>query len=150
MQGASERPNMKITRLETIRVGGFSNLLLVRLKTDAGLVGLGETYRNVGAIETYLHETCAPYLIGKDPRNREALFQGMARHMGNHNQGFPTRSVEMRGNSAVDIALWDLCGQAAGVPIYQILGGMTQKKTRIYNTCAGGNYNNQALVDYDS
>lgn len=141
---------MKITGLETIRVADYSNLLLVRIHTDDGLIGLGETYRNVDAIEAYLHESCAPYLIGKDPQNREALSQGMARYMGNHNKGFPTRSVEVRGNSAADIALWDLCGQAAGVPVYQLLGGLTQPKTRIYNTCAGGSYNTRARVDYDS
>ena len=54
--------------------------------------------------------------------------------------GFRGTGVETRGNSAVDIALWDLLGQASGQPIYQLLGGLTRDKVRIYNTCAGYRY----------
>ena len=46
----------------------------------------------------------------------------------------------MRGLSAIDIALWDLFGQATGQPIYQLLGGQTRPKIRVYNTCAGYRY----------
>ena len=58
---------MKITALETIQVEEFGNVVWVRLLTDQGLVGLGETFRNPQATVAYLHETCAPYLLGKDP-----------------------------------------------------------------------------------
>ena len=46
----------------------------------------------------------------------------------------------MRAASAVDIALWDLFGQAIGQPLYQCLGGLSHDKVRIYNTCAGYRY----------
>lgn len=141
---------MKISGLETVRIEEFSNLVLLRLHTDDGLVGIGETFRNAEAVVTYIHETCAPNLIGQDPLRREALSHRMARDIGNHFNGFPTRSVEIRGNSAIDIALWDVCGQAAGVPIFQLLGGRTRDKMRIYNTCAGSSYNNKARADQDS
>ncbi|MCP4380716.1 MAG: mandelate racemase/muconate lactonizing enzyme family protein [Hyphomicrobiales bacterium] len=141
---------MKIVAIETVRVSEFSNLLLLRLHTNEGLTGLGETFRNVGAIESYIHETLAPFLIGQNPLDREALSHGMARTMGNHYKGFPTRSVEIRGNSAVDIALWDLGGKARNMPAFEMLGGLTNDKIAVYNTCAGAAYNNKARVDYDS
>ncbi|MFV2034290.1 MAG: mandelate racemase/muconate lactonizing enzyme family protein [Halocynthiibacter sp.] len=141
---------MKIIGIETVWVEEFSNLVLLRLHTDEGLIGLGETFRNAEAVVTYIHETCAPSLLGQDPLRRQALSSAMARSIGNHFNGFPTRCVEIRGNSAVDIALWDVSGQAAGIPIYQMLGGLTRDKVRIYNTCAGASYNNKARGEYDS
>ena len=58
---------MKITQLETIRLGEFPNILWVRLHTDEGLVGLGETFMGAEAVEAYLHEWAAAKLIGADP-----------------------------------------------------------------------------------
>ncbi|MEO3433569.1 mandelate racemase/muconate lactonizing enzyme family protein [Inquilinus sp. CAU 1745] len=141
---------MVITGIETIRLEEFSNLVWVRLHTDEGLIGLGETFRNPEAITTYVHETCAPFLLGKDPMCRGALSQSIAQDIGNHFSGFPTRSVEVRGNSAVDIALWDLWGQALNAPIHALLGGKMRDRIRIYNTCANSAYNNRVRQDYNS
>ena len=141
---------MKITGVETVQVGEFGNLVWVRLHTDEGLVGLGETFRNPEATVAYVHETCAPHLIGKDPLCREARMRELSAKVGNHFNGFPTRSVEVRGNSAIDIALWDLDGQRLGVPLYRLLGGRTRDRVRIYNTCAGGNYNAKLRQSYNT
>jgi L-alanine-DL-glutamate epimerase-like enolase superfamily enzyme len=128
---------MKIVGVETLQAAEYGNLVWVRLHTDDGLIGLGETFRNPEATVAYVHETCAPYLIGKDPTCREQLTHAaIARRVGNHFNGFPGRSVEVRGNSAVDIALRDLCGKAFGQPIYRLLGGPFRSECRIYNTCA--------------
>jgi L-alanine-DL-glutamate epimerase-like enolase superfamily enzyme len=135
---------MKITALETIQVEEFGNVVWVRLLTDQGLVGLGETFRNPQATIAYLHETCAPYLLGKDPLQIERHHFALMNRVGSHFNGFPTRSVELRGNSAVDIALWDLLGQALNAPIHQLLGGLARDKIAIYNTCAGYAYNSVA------
>ncbi len=54
---------MKIRAVETIRLTEFANLIWVRLHTDEGLVGLGETFMGAAAVEAYLHETAAPKLI---------------------------------------------------------------------------------------
>ena len=126
---------MKITALETLRLAEFSNLLWVRLHTDEGLIGLGETFFGPEAVEAYLHETVVPKLIGADPLRIEAINKKLRNYLGWRSAG-----VETRGNSAVDIALWDLFGKAHGKPVCDIMGGRSRDKIRIYNTCAGYRY----------
>ena len=141
---------MRIIGVETVNVAQFGNAVWVRLHTDEGAIGLGETFRNPEATIAYIHETCAPFVIGKDPTRREWLMALIAERIGNHFTGFPTRSVETRGNSAIDLALWDLCGQALGVPVHTLLGGKVRDRIRIYNTCAGDAYNNRVRAEYNT
>lgn len=126
---------MKITRLETIRLGEFPNILWVRVHTDEGLVGLGETFMGAAAVEAYLHEWAAHRLLGTDPLAIEARARDLTGYLGWRGSG-----VETRGNSAVDIALWDLFGKAAGMPVHTALGGRSRDAIRVYNTCAGYQY----------
>ncbi len=126
---------MKITQVETLRLGEFPNIIWVRLHTDDGLVGLGETFMGAAAVEAYLHEWVAPQLLGKDPLAIEARNRELTGYLGWRGSG-----VETRGNSAVDIALWDLFGKAAGMPLHTALGGRSRDAIRIYNTCAGYQY----------
>ena len=126
---------MKIEKLETLRLGEFPNLCWVRLHTDEGLIGLGETSFAAESVETYLHEYVAPRLIGKDPSQIEALSRGLTGYLGYRGSGIETRAI-----SAVDIALWDLFGKACGRPLYQMLGGASRPAIRTYNTCAGYRY----------
>ena len=126
---------MKITRVETIRLDEFTNLLWLRLHTDAGVIGLGETFFGVRAAEAYIHETAAPALIGRDPLQIERIARDLTPYI-----GFAGTGAETRGRSAIDIALWDLWGRATEQPVYQLLGGLTHDKIRIYNTCAGYRY----------
>jgi L-alanine-DL-glutamate epimerase-like enolase superfamily enzyme len=132
---------MKVIGVETVHVAEFGNLVWARIHTDAGLVGLGETFRNPRATIAYVHETCAPALIGRDPLARSGLMRDLRERVGNHFSGYPTRSIEVRGNSAIDMALWDLAGQALGAPLYQLLGGKARERIRVYNTCASRDYN---------
>jgi L-alanine-DL-glutamate epimerase-like enolase superfamily enzyme len=126
---------MKIRQLETIRLGEFPNILWVRVHTDEGLSGLGETFMGAEAVEAYLHEWVAPRLIGQDPLAIEARARDLTGYLGWRGSG-----VETRGNSAIDIALWDLFGKAAGMPVHTVLGGRSRDAIRIYNTCAGYQY----------
>ena len=126
---------MKITAIETIRVDEFPNILWVELHTDEGLVGLGETFYGPAAAEGHVHGLIAPKILGRDPRNVEALQSDLIGYI-----GFVGSSAEMRGKSAVDIALWDILGKAAGLPLADLLGGRVRSKIRIYNTCAGYSY----------
>jgi galactonate dehydratase len=127
--------SMKITSLETIRLAEFPNILWVRLHTDEGITGLGETFMGAAAVEAYLHEWAAPKLLGKDPLQIEARNKDITGYLGWRGSG-----VETRGNSAVDIALWDIFGKAAGMPVRVALGGESRNSIRIYNTCAGYQY----------
>jgi galactonate dehydratase len=126
---------MKIVAVETIRLGEFPNIVWVELHTDEGLVGLGETFMGAAAVEAYIHETAAPKLIGRDPLQIEAINRDLLGYLGWRGAG-----VETRGNSAIDIALWDLFGQALGVPVSVALGGRSRETIRTYNTCAGYKY----------
>ncbi|MFO1396495.1 MAG: mandelate racemase/muconate lactonizing enzyme family protein [Burkholderiales bacterium] len=126
---------MKIVSLETVRLGEFPNLIWVRLHTDEGLTGLGETFMGAAAVEAYLHETVAPKLLGRDPIAIEAINTRLANYLGWRSSG-----VETRGNSAIDIALWDIFGKAHGRPVADMLGGRSRDSIRVYNTCAGYRY----------
>lgn len=126
---------MQITQVETIRLGEFPNIIWVRLHTDEGLVGLGETFMGAAAVEAYLHEWVAPKLLGQDPLAIESRNRDITGYLGWRGSG-----VETRGNSAVDIALWDIFGKAANMPIHTALGGKSRDSIRIYNTCAGYQY----------
>ena len=103
---------MKITSIETIHNKNFSNLVWVKIHTDEGLTGLGETFRNPNAIISYIHESCAPYLLGKNPLRINEHADNLLNWTANRYIGYPTRSVEYRGNSAIDTALWDLKAKA--------------------------------------
>ena len=126
---------MKITAVETVRLGEFPNLVWIRLRTDEGLTGLGETFMGAAAVEAYIHESAAPKLIGRDPIQIEAINKSLINYLGWRGTG-----VETRGNSAIDIALWDLFGKAIGRPVCEALGGKSRDRIRVYNTCAGYKY----------
>ena len=126
---------MKISRLETVRVGAYPNLCFVRVHTDEGIVGLGETFFGAAEVESYLHGTAAPRLLGCDPLQVDRLAHALEPYVGATSTG-----AEMRGNSAVDIALWDILGKVCGQPLYQLLGGASRDSVPVYNTCAGPQY----------
>jgi len=144
---------MKITKIETIWFEAqpgqlwerqnpkarqaLPNNLWVRVHADNGMSGIGETYYLPRAVEAVIHDLYAPLLIGRDPRDIENHWQNMfslASFCG-------VMGAEMRAISALDVALWDLVGQIAGLPIYHLLGGRSRDRIRAYNTCVGfGNY----------
>ena len=126
---------MKVTGVETLRLDEFPNIVWVLVHTDAGLVGLGETFFGARAVEAYVHESIAPYLLGKDPLHIDRHARALYGYLGYRSSG-----VEMRGNSALDIALWDLFGQVTDQPIVNLLGGPSRERIRTYNTCAGYRY----------
>ncbi len=126
---------MKITALETIRVAERPNLIWLEVHTDEGITGLGETFFGASAVEAHIHDYIAPRVIGRDPFEIDKLAADLVGYL-----GFRSSGVEMRGNSAFDIALWDIFGKALNQPVAQMLGGFTRREIRTYNTCAGTEY----------
>lgn len=122
---------MKITRLETIWIDEQPNTTWLRIHTDDGLIGLGETFYVPRAVAAMIHDVFAPILLGRDPLDIENHWANM---MGTVNF-FGFAGSEMRAISAVDVALWDILGQYTGQPIYALLGGRNRDRIAIYNTC---------------
>ena len=110
---------MKITSLETIYLPEYPSILFVAVHTDAGLTGYADTCYAPDAVAGYIHQFAAPMLLGHDPLAIELhwrrLYEVIAHTVG--------KGAELRGLSAIDVCLWDILGQAAGMPIWQVLGG---------------------------
>lgn len=115
---------MKITNIKTLMVNQF---MFVQIETDEGITGLGESgawaflEASEAAVQTYKR-----YLIGQDPLKIEHHWQYLYRCY--HFRG----AAIMGALSAVDIALWDIAGKYFGAPVYQLLGGKTRNKARVY------------------
>jgi len=120
------RDPLKVTRLETFLVQ--PRWLFLKVHTNGGIVGLGEPVVEGRAetVQTAVKEI-EPYLIGKDPRQVVHHWQAIYRHA--FYRGGPVLTSALSG---VDMALWDIKGKALGVPVYELLGGPTRKKVRLY------------------
>ncbi|PIB95237.1 mandelate racemase/muconate lactonizing enzyme family protein [Caulobacter sp. X] len=122
---------MKITAVTAYPVwAGHRNLCLVKVETDEGLFGWGESglssrEQAVAAMVGHFRE----FLIGKDARNIGALWQEMYR--GQYFEGGRTITAAI---SAIDIALWDIAGKALGVPIHRLLGGAQRDRIPCFIT----------------
>ena len=123
---------MIIKRIETIRVEEFPGIIWVQVYTDTGLVGLGETWYAASTVQTAIHDHFGPLLIGRDPSAVERHWQNMFALSDHAGYG----GAEMRAISALDMALWDIKGQAADLPVYEMLGGAFRHKIRVYATGA--------------
>ncbi|HEX2438309.1 MAG TPA: mandelate racemase/muconate lactonizing enzyme family protein [Methylomirabilota bacterium] len=109
---------------------GIGRQLLVRITTDEGLVGWGESfaYGVTPAVASIIDESLAPLVVGADPAQIELLVDRMHRAL----MIWGRRGLAMMAVSGVELALWDLAGKARGVPVYQLLGGLVQPSLRAY------------------
>ena len=124
---------MKITDIGSVLLN--HSWVLVKVRTDEGIVGMGEAYHGAGVHQIAADERLTRALIGKDPRNVDRLFRDMQSSMSA--SGFYQGAV-MSAISGIEMALWDITGQAVGVPIWQLLGGAFRDSIRIYNDCHAG------------
>ena len=117
---------VKITKLETILVK--PRWIFLKIHTDVGVIGLGEPLLEGRAltIQTAIKEV-EPYLIGKDPRQVVHHWQAIYRHA--FYRGGPILTSALSG---IDQALWDIKGKLLNVPIYELLGGPTRDRVRVY------------------
>jgi len=126
---------VRLTELTTVRTPIQPNVCLVLLGTDEGVVGLGEAFWGAPAVEAYLHGTAAAVLAAADTLAPASAGAALRPYV-----GFSGSGAEVRGNGAIDIALWDLLGHTAGTSISALLGGPIASSVRVYNTCAGYEY----------
>jgi len=125
---------VKITAIKTF-VARFGNRprALIKVETDEGLYGWGEAYStgpdlSVEPVADYLFEM----IKGEDPRRIEYIMMKL------HQQfRFPPGGVGLPAISALDHALWDISGKAAGVPVYMLLGGAVRDRIRVYQGAGG-------------
>ena len=121
---------MIISQIETIRVAQFPDLIFVQVHTDTGLTGLGETWYAAATVESAVHDHFGPLLVGRDPFEIERHWQTMFRLSDHAGYG----GAELRAISAIDVALWDIKGQSLNMPIFEIIGGGTRNRIKVYNT----------------
>ena len=120
---------MRITALKTFLVGGsWRNWLVVKIETDAGVHGVGEATLEGKSktVEAAVAEL-ARYLIGKDPAAIERHFQEMYRRA-----FYAGGEVLTSAITGVETALWDIKGKILGVPVYELLGGRTRDRIKLY------------------
>ena len=122
--------NLKITGLKTFLVAPTVSPgagIFVKVYTNQGLIGLGLATQTSKEVSTAAAiDEFAPFLIGRDPTQIEAIWEDL--YEGPRWRGGPLTAAL----SAVDIALWDILGQALGQPIYKLLGGPIHDKVRVY------------------
>ena len=107
--------------------------LLVEIETDTGIVGIGEAGIGGGATADVIGKALKPMLIGQDP----LLIEGLWQRMFARTRQFGRRGLVMQAISGIDIALWDIAGKVAGMPVYRLLGAC---RDRIEAYASGGFY----------
>src|ERR687891_814838 len=119
------KDKVKVTKIETFVL--TNSWVFIKISTDAGIVGWGEMLKDdakacaAGAMEV------GDYLIGQDPSRVVHHWQAINR--GAFYKGGPIKTAIPSG---IDIALWDIKGKMYGVPIYELLGGSTRDRIRVY------------------
>ncbi|PRO75035.1 MAG: D-galactonate dehydratase family protein [Alteromonadaceae bacterium TMED7] len=126
---------MKITDAYVIVCSPGRNFVTLKIVTDEGVYGIGDATLNgrEKTVVSYLEDYLIPALIGKDPARIEDIWQYIYR--GAYWRRGP---VGMTALAAVDMALWDIKGKVAGLPLYQLLGGRSRDRIMTY-THANGN-----------
>ncbi len=125
---------MKVTEVKVLSADRFN---YVKVETDEGIHGIGELHPASGTggipfLPKAGVQYCAEYLTGKDPLHIEKHWQHMFRRC-----LFRGGSDVMAAIGAIDIALWDIKGKAYGKPVYELLGGPTRDKIRLYTHLGG-------------
>jgi galactonate dehydratase len=123
----------RIVKIETLCI---SHLLLLRVHTDQGLIGCGESFYAPQAVAAMLHDWMSNRLIGANALDIEKQWRFFYERFIN----FGGRGAELRALSALDLALWDILGQSCELPIWQLLGGRTRESIPAYCSPGGTSY----------
>ena len=106
---------------------GRPGRLILQIHTDEGISGISEAGRNLKVVRSYLDELIKPVLIGADPRRPRKIWELLTLGDGQQATRYPSQIV-----GSIDVALWDITGKAAGMPIYQLLGGARRTEIPLY------------------
>src|SRR2546426_5709615 len=131
----TEALHLRLPNVEEI-ADGTQDVLIIRIYTDAGLVGIGEVSSQSYVCKAIFEAPrsaerrhgLAYILRGQDPMNIEGLWQRMYYHTNRYGR----RGAAIHAISGADIALWDLRGKALGKPVHELLGGSQRKTVRAY------------------
>lgn len=128
---------VRITKIESsVPDDLFPGLLLIRIHTDRGIIGHGESYYVPHAVAEMIHTWMDQRLLGQDALAIESHWRFLYERCAN----FGVRGAELRAISAIDLALWDILGQVTKQPIYRLLGGPVRERVPVYNSCGNPGY----------
>ncbi|OYR94262.1 enolase, partial [Halorubrum sp. E3] len=122
--------DVEITDVQTTMVDGNFPWTLVRVYTDAGVVGTGEAYWGAGVPE--LIERMKPFVVGENPLDIDRLYEHLIQKMSGEGS---VEGVTVTAISGIEVALHDVAGKILDVPAYQLLGGKYRDKMRVYCDC---------------
>lgn len=111
-------------------------LMFVRIRTEDGREGVGETAYGPGAVVSLIHDWMSERLLGADALAIESHWRFFYERFAN----FGVRGAELRAISAIDLALWDIMGQVCDQPVYRLLGGPVRESVPVYNSCGNPTY----------
>lgn len=125
---------MRIVDAKVLLTSPGRNLVTLKITTDTGLTGIGDATLNGRelAVVSYLQDHVIPLLIGRDAHRIGDIWQYL--YKGAYWRRGP---VTMTAIAAVDVALWDIKGKAAGLPVYQLLGGRARDRVMVYGHATG-------------
>ena len=135
---------MKISKAEVFVTCPGRNFVTLKITTDDGLTGLGDATLNGRelSVASYLRDHLCPQLVGRDAQRIEDIWQFF--YKGAYWRRGP---VTMSAISAIDTALWDIKAKAAGMPLYQLLGGASRDGVMVYCHTTGHTID-EVLEDY--
>jgi gluconate/galactonate dehydratase len=125
--------DVQITDVQTTMVDGNFPWTLVRVYTDAGIVGTGEAYWGAGVPE--LIERMKPFVVGENPLDIDRLYEHLVQKMSGEGS---LAGATVTAISGIEIALHDLAGKILEIPAYQLLGGKYRDEVRVYCDCHAG------------
>ena len=125
--------DVEITDVQTTMVDGNFPWTLVRVYTDAGVVGTGEAYWGAGVPE--LIDRMTPFIVGENPLDVDRLYEHLVQKMSGEGS---VEGVTVTAISGIEVALHDLAGKLLDVPAYQLLGGKYRDEVRVYCDCHAG------------
>lgn len=126
----------RLDHAETVRQKGYQQTVLVKVTTDQGVTGWGEAHAVMTprVVKTVISDMFKPILLGQDARNPEVLWEKMysTQRLRGYTSGYFTRAM-----AGIDIALWDILGKVAGLPVSTLLGGQFRPTIPTYHGVGG-------------